>query len=127
MKLSRQLESLRKETISLDNLKFKTIEKNSRNITHLAINESEKTTLIYFRGVSKITGDIQWYESKSTYSLIDAQKVFKNGDFSEILSDGITKSNTKNWHKTQSEINSEKETLEKLTKKELIEIIIEQM
>ena len=109
------------------NLKFKPIEKNSRNITHLAINESEKTTLIYFRGVSKITGDIQWYESKSNYSLKDAQKIFKKGDFAEVLSGGITKSKTKNWHKTQSEIKSEKESLEKLTKKELIEMIIEQM
>jgi hypothetical protein len=111
----------------LYNLKFKPIEKNSRNITHLAIDESDKTTLIYFRGVSKITGDIQWYESKSAYSLKDAQKIFKQGDFSDVLSNGITKSNTKNWHKTQSEIKSEKESLEKLTKKELIEMIIEQM
>ena len=109
------------------NLKFKTIEKNSRNITHLAIDESQKTTLIYFRGVSKITGDIQWYESKSIYSLKDAQKIFKNGRIGEVLSEGITKSKTKNWHKTQSEVNSKKESLEKLTKKELIEMIIQQM
>lgn len=106
------------------NLKVKKLEKNSRNITHLAIDSSSDTTLIFFRGISKITGDIQWYESKISYRFKDAEKVYTSGDFAQILSDGITKSKIQNWHKSQSEIDSQTKKLEKLSKEELIEMII---
>ena len=108
----------------MDNLKVKKLERNSRNITHLAIDDSRDSTLIFFRGVSKITGDIQWDESKTSYKLKDAEKVFTSGDFAQILSDGITKSKIQDWHKSQSEIDSEIKKLKKLSKEELIEMII---
>ena len=56
--------------------------------------------------------------------LKDAEKVFTSGDFAQILSDGITKSKIQDWHKSQSEIDSEIKKLKKLSKEELIEMII---
>ena len=76
-------------------LKVKTLDKNSRNITHLAIDKTNKNSLIYFRGVSKITGDVQWYESKINYQLKEAEEIYSKGDIANVFSAGITKSKKK--------------------------------
>ena len=105
-------------------LTVKTLDKNSRNITHLGIDKTNKNSLIYFRGVSKITGDVQWYESKMKYQLKEAEEIYSKGDIANVFSAGITKSKKQNWHKTQKEIDSEKKKLEKLSKEELIKLIL---
>ena len=105
-------------------LKVKTLDKNSRNITHLAIDKTNKNSLIYFRGVSKITGDVQWYESKINYQLKEAEEIYSKGNIANVFSAGITKSKKKNWHKTQKEIDFERKKLEKLSKEDLINLIL---
>tara|TARA_A100001234_G_C12302844_1_gene250067 strand:+ start:16 stop:351 length:336 start_codon:yes stop_codon:yes gene_type:complete len=106
------------------NLTVKKLDKNSRNITHLAIDKTNKNSLIYFRGVSKITGDVQWYESKINYQLKEAEEIYSKGDIANVFSAGIIKSKKQNWHKTQKEIDSERKKLEKLSKEDLINLIL---
>ena len=105
-------------------LKVKTLDKNSRNITHLGIDKANKNSLIFFRGVSKVTGDVQWYESRMKYPLKEAEEIYSKGDIANVFSAGITKSNKQNWHKTQKEVDSEREKLEKLSKEDLIKLIL---
>ena len=105
-------------------LKVKTLDKNSRNITHLGIDKANKNSLIFFRGVSKVTGDVQWYESRMKYPLKEAEEIYSKGDIANVFSAGITKSKKQNWHKTQKEVDSEREKLEKLSKEDLIKVIL---
>ena len=108
----------------MKNLEVKKLRSNNRNFTHISIHKDEDESLIHLRGVSKITGEVQWYDSKEKYSKKEAKNILKNGEYQEVLSEGITKSTFKNWHRTKQELETQKIELEKLSKKELINLII---
>jgi len=47
-----------------ENLEVKKLRSSNRNFTQISIHKDEDESLIHLRGVSKITGEVQWYDSK---------------------------------------------------------------
>jgi len=78
-------------------LKTKKLSANNRNMLDMAIRIDTKNTLIYLHGVSKTTGEDQWYESKFKYTNASALNVFYNGEYKTVFNKGMAKSTTTNW------------------------------
>ena len=79
------------------NMKIKELTTNSRNFTHMAIDDSKQKTVIYLHGVSKKTGAEQWYESKTLFTKSTALNYFYSGQYSVVFAGGLTKSTNTGW------------------------------
>lgn len=80
-------------------LKVKMLGANNRNFIAMAIRPDVKKTRIYLHGVSKTTGDKQWYQSNMEFSQSTALNYFYAGQYSVVFANGMTKSNVQDWVK----------------------------
>tara|TARA_B100000085_G_C18535851_1_gene509956 strand:+ start:1349 stop:1588 length:240 start_codon:yes stop_codon:yes gene_type:complete len=78
-------------------LRIKKIEPNDRNITYMGIKENAEKSYVFLKGVSKVSGDIQWYVSTKNYDISDAEKIFEEENFKEVFNLGVRKSNVRGW------------------------------
>jgi hypothetical protein len=78
-------------------LRIKKIEPNDRNITYMGIKENAEKSYIFLKGISKVSGDIQWYVSVKNYEISDAEKLFEEENFKEIFKSGVRISNVTRW------------------------------
>lgn len=78
-------------------MKVKTLSPNNRGMVAMAINDKKKKTKIFLHGVSKTTGEKQWYESKGIFTQATALKYLYNGQYSQLFAQGITKSGETDW------------------------------
>ena len=78
-------------------LRIKKIEQNDRNITYMGIKENAEKSYIFLKGISKVSGDIQWYVSVKNYEISDAEKLFDEENFKEIFKTGVRISNVTRW------------------------------
>ena len=69
-------------------MKIKKIEPNDRNITYIGIKENVEKSYVFLKGVSKVSGDIQWYVSVKKYDISDAEKLFDEENFIDIFKMG---------------------------------------
>lgn len=77
-------------------MKVKALSANSRNFTHMGIDDQEDRTLIYLHGISK-SGEDQWYESKRDFTSSTALNYFYAGQYKVVFAGGLTKSSNTNW------------------------------
>ena len=78
-------------------MRIKKIEPNERNITYMGIKENAEKSYIFLKGISKVSGDIQWYVSVKNYDISDAEKLFDEENFKEIFKNGVRISNVTRW------------------------------
>lgn len=78
-------------------MKVKLLKENARNMIAMAIDDTKPKTVIYLHGVSKKTGEEQWYESKGVFTKSTALNYFYAGEFTCVFAQGMTKSSVKNW------------------------------
>ena len=78
-------------------MKIKKIEPNDRNITYIGIKENVEKSYVFLKGVSKVSGDIQWYVSVKKYDISDAEKLFDEENFKDIFKMGVRISNVTRW------------------------------
>ena len=78
-------------------MKIKKIEANDRNITYIGIKENVEKSYVFLKGVSKVSGDIQWYVSVKKYFLLEAEKLFDEENFKDIFKTGVRISNVTRW------------------------------
>ncbi len=78
-------------------LRIKKIEPNDRNITYMGIKENAEKSYVFLKGISKVSGDIQWYVSTKNYDISDAEKIFEEENFKEVFNLGVRKSNVRGW------------------------------
>ena len=77
-------------------LKIKKLTENTRNILYMACEVGSERTVIYLHGVSKTTGENQWYETKVDYAESTAKKYVGHGQHKLVVRH-ITKSTFTDW------------------------------
>lgn len=80
-------------------LKVKILGANNRNFIAMSIRPDVKKTRIYLHGVSKTTGDKQWYQSNMEFTQSTALSYFYSGQYSVVFANGMTKSSVTDWVK----------------------------
>ena len=63
----------------------------------MGIKENAEKSYIFLKGISKVSGDIQWYVSVKNYEISDAEKLFDEENFKEIFKTGVRISNVTRW------------------------------
>lgn len=79
-------------------MKVKKLSPNGRNMIAMGIDDKKKKTRIYLHGVSKTTGESQWYESKGVFTQNTAIKYFYNGQYAQLFAQGIQRSDETGWY-----------------------------
>ena len=61
------------------------------------IKENVEKSYVFLKGVSKVSGDIQWYVSVKKYDISEAEKLFDEENFKDIFKMGVRISNVTRW------------------------------